>query len=130
MSLKEALAFKLRGLVRLANRVDIFNIWLLDEGRKIVARAWLKLALVVISPSRTSVELSDVTFDGGAFMLRLLCDKGGDTWPKALALSSISSLSPQGNLYLSWLCRGRGSCSDGTVGVIFVVNSKGNEQRH
>ena len=60
----------------LANRVDIFNIWLLDEGRKIVARAWLKLALVVISPSRTSVELSDITFDGGAFMLQLLCDKG------------------------------------------------------
>ena len=113
----------------LANRVNIFNFWVLDEGRKIVARAWPKLALVVISPSRTSVELSDVTFDGGAFMLRLLCEKGGDTWPKALALSSISSLSPQGNLlYLSWLCRGRGSCSDGTVGVIFVVQFKGNEQ--
>ena len=66
--------FKLQGLVRLANRVIIFNIWVLDEGRKIVARAWLILALVVISPSRTSKELSDVTFDGGAFMLRLLCD--------------------------------------------------------
>ena len=66
--------------------MDIFNIWLLEEGRKILARAWLKLALVVISPSRTSVDLSDVTFVGGAFMLRLLCDKGGDIWPKALAI--------------------------------------------
>ena len=83
--IKEALAFKLRGLVSLANRVNIFNIWLLDKGRKIVARAWPKLALVVISPSRTSVDRSDVTFVGGAFMLRLLCDKGGDIWPKALA---------------------------------------------
>ena len=105
--------------------MDIFNIWLLDEGRKIVARAWLILALVVISPSRTSVEFSDVTFDGGAFMLRLLCDKGGDIWPKALALPSISSLSPQGNLlYLSWLCRGRGSCSDGTVVSSLSFNLK------
>ena len=76
------------------------------------------------------MDLSDVTFVGGAFMLRLLCDKGGDIWPKALASSSISSLSPQGKLYLSWLCRGRVSCSDGTVGVIFVVISKGNEQKH
>ena len=66
--------FKLRGLVSLANQVDIFNIWLLDEGRKIVARSWPKLDLVVISPSRTSVDLSDITFEGGAFMLRLLCD--------------------------------------------------------
>ena len=115
----------------LANRVNIFNIWLLDEGSKIVARSWPKLDLVVISPPRTSVELSDVTFDGGAFMLRLLCDEGGDKWPKALALPSISSLSPQGNLlYLSWLCRGRESCSNGTVGVIFVVQFKGNEQKH
>ena len=114
----------------LAIRVDIFNLWFLDEGRKIVARAWPKLALVVISPSRTSVDLSDVTFEGGAFMLRLLCDKGGDIWPKALAFSSISSLSPQGNLYLSWLCRGRQSCSNNTVGVIFVNISKGNEQKH
>ena len=110
--------------------MNIFNFWFLDEGRKIVARAWPKLALVVISPSRTSVDLSDVTFEGGAFMLRLLCDKGGDIWPKALAFSSISSLSPQGNLYLSWLCRGRRSCSNDTVGVIFVDNSKGNEQKH
>ena len=44
------------------------------------------------------MDLSDVTFEGGAFMLRLLCDKGGDIWPKALASSIISSLSPQGNL--------------------------------
>ena len=110
--------------------MDIFNIWLLDKGRKIVARAWPKLALVVISPSRTSVDSSVVTFVGGAFMLRLLCDKGGDIWPKALASSSISSLSPQGKLYLSWLCRGRGSCSNDTVGVIFVNNSKGTEQKH
>ena len=49
----------------------------LDEGRKIAARSWPKLDLVVISPSRTSVDLSDVTFVGGAFMLRLLCDKVG-----------------------------------------------------
>ena len=71
------------------------------------------------------MELSDVTFDGGAFMLRLLCDKGGDTWPKALALSIISPLSPQGNLlYLSWLCRGRGSCSDGTVVSSLSFNLK------
>ena len=77
----------------LANRVDIFNIWILDEGRKIVARAWPKLALVVISPSRTSVDLSDVTFVGGAFMLRLLCDKGEVTWPKALVLKVLSIVS-------------------------------------
>ena len=38
--------------------MDIFNFWFLDEGRKIVARAWPKLALVVISPSRTSVATS------------------------------------------------------------------------
>ena len=57
--------------------IFIFNFWLLDEGRKIVARAWPKLALGVISPSRTSVDLSDVTFMGGAFMLRLQCDKVG-----------------------------------------------------
>ena len=49
----------------------------LDEGRKIAARSWPKLDLVVISPSRTSVDLSDITFVGGAFMLRLLCDKVG-----------------------------------------------------
>ena len=68
---------KLRGLVSLAKAVDIFNFWCLDEGRKIAARSWPKLDLVVISPSRTSVDLSDITFVGGAFMLRLLCDKVG-----------------------------------------------------
>ena len=44
------------------------------------------------------MDLSDVTFEGGAFMLWLLCDKGGDRWPKALAFTSLSPLSPQGNL--------------------------------
>ena len=83
----------------LAIRVDIFNFWFLDEGRKIAARSWHKLDLVVISPSRTSVDLSDVTFMGGAFMLQLLCDKGGDRWPKALTFTSLSPLSPQGHLY-------------------------------
>ena len=42
------------------------------------------------------MDLSDVTFVGGAFMLRLLCDKGGDRWPKALAFTSLRPLSPQG----------------------------------
>ena len=114
----------------LAYREDICNFWCLDEGRKIAARSWPILDLVVISPSRNSVDLSDVTFVGGAFMLRLLCDKGGDRWPKALALLVLVHCLLREIFTNRGSAEGRRSCSNDTVGVFCVDNSKGNEQKH
>ena len=44
------------------------------------------------------MELSDVTLDGEPSCFGSSVIKVGDTWPKALALIIISSLSPQGIL--------------------------------
>ena len=70
------------------------------------------------------MELSNVTLDGEPSYFGSSVIKVGDTWPKALALLIISSLSPQGNLRIY-----RGSAeaeilSDGTECVILLCNLK------